>query len=127
MSECRHVVDSLIVQIIGRLDSDERIAVISGNSINAALSRGEGGAEEGEEFVAQGAQAGGVGLPTDRAERLGLGGDARDRGVAERAIEPRIAAPQASGIHLVREEVDSAVDERLHPSSRRSAGRSRGD
>ena len=58
-------------------------------------SRREGGAEEGAQLVAEAAQAGGVGLPADRAQRLGLGGDAGDRRV-RRARRRGAGSPRRS-------------------------------
>ena len=85
----------------------------SGPPLIAAGSGGEGGAEEGAELVAEAAQADGVGPPADGAERLGLGGDAGDRGVAERGDEAGVAPAEPAGVHLGREVADGAVDERL--------------
>ena len=52
-----------------------------------ANSRGEGGAEEGPQLVAQVAQGDDVGRPADGAERFGIGGDAGD-GRRQRARRP---------------------------------------
>ena len=52
-----------------------------------------------------------VSLPS--SQRLGLGGEPGDRGVGERRDQSRVAATQPALVHLQREVLDAAVDQRL--------------
>ena len=73
------------------------------DSRSASRARGQGAQgrpQEREQFVAQSAQTCGRGLPPVHAQCLRLGGDAGDRGVAERGDEPGVGSPQATGVHL---------------------------
>jgi hypothetical protein len=74
---------------------------------------GEGGAEEGAEFVAEATEAYGGRLPAIDPQGLGLGGDAGDRGVAERGDQAGIGTTQPARVHLGSQVHLGAVDERL--------------
>ena len=78
-------------------------------------------AQERADFVTESAEAGRVGHPADGAQRLGLGGDARDRGIGEGGHEPRIGTTKPTAIHLLAEVRHGAVDQRTDPVRSRSA------
>ena len=60
---------------------------------------GEGGAEEGAEFIAQFSEACCVWSPSDGSQHLGFGGYTGQRGVAERRYQLRIGSTDPTSVH----------------------------